>query len=386
MRFHVVSVPFTHTTDDFSSCAFTEKTRKFCMMMHSLGHEVYLYAGQKNEAPCTEHIYIVNEQERLDFLGQKHYTQGNYDFALPFWRKFNAGVAKEIGKRKQPKDFICIISGRANQSIEEAHPELMTVEFGIGYQGSYAKYRVFESYAWMHATYAQQAGNHDTNGFFYHDVIPSYFETHRFDLKVNKGEHLLFVGRLTERKGIMIAEQLAKETGRPLHVAGTGDLPPPADCVYHGVVGWRERNRIMGEARALICPTIYLEPFGSVAVEAQLCGTPAITTDWGAFPETVEHGVSGYRCRTMQEFVDAVDICHTLSPYAIRQRAVRKYSLEAVARMYDRYFHRLATLWGDGFYEKGWTKLCTSTMKTDPLEATSATVTPLAMHRRSGTT
>ena len=386
MRFHVVSVPFTHTTDDFSACAFTEKVRKFCMMMHSLGHEVFLYAGDKNEAPCTEHICCMSEHDRLENLDGKHYTQGSYDHSSEFWQQFSRTVIYQIGKRKQPKDFICIISGLANKIIGDAHPDLMTVEFGIGYPGSYSAYRVFESYAWMHATYAQQAGNHDTDGHFYHDVIPSYFETQRFDLQVNKGQHLLFVGRLTHRKGLQLAEQLAEATGRDLHVCGTGDMEPPKGCVYHGVVGWKERNRIMGNARALIAPTYYLEPFGSVVVEAQLCGTPAITTDWGAFPENVKHGVSGFRCRSMQEFIDAVDRCDELSPYAIRHRAHRKYSLEAVAIMYDRYFHRLMTLWGDGFYQRGWTSWATSSTQTDHSEETSGTVTQLATRHRSGTT
>lgn len=385
MRFHVVSVPFTNTTDQFSACAFTEKVRKFCIMMHDiLGHEVFLYAGDKNEAPCTEHISIMPEQERLDFLGPKHYTQGDYNYTLPFWRRFSGRAVGEISKRIQPRDFICIISGLANKQICDHFPANMAVEFGIGYPGSYSPYRVFESYAWMHATYAQQAGNHDTDGHFFHDVIPSYFEADRFPFSEEKDDYLMFIGRLTKRKGVQIAEEVAQATGKRLVVCGTGDLPVQDWWDYKGVVEWEERGRLMSRAQAVLVPTLYLEPFGSVAVEAQMCGTPAITTDWGAFPETVDQWLSGFRCRTLQEFIDAVHNAPYLDKHAIRKRALRLYSLEAVAQRYETYFERLMTLWGGGFYQrrKPWD---TSSIKTPTSEETSGTVIPLATPRKSGT-
>jgi hypothetical protein len=64
MRFHVVSLPHTNTTKDFTSCAFTEKVRRFCIMMTDLGHEVILYAGEQNEAPVTELVTCINEEQR----------------------------------------------------------------------------------------------------------------------------------------------------------------------------------------------------------------------------------------------------------------------------------------------------------------------------------
>ena len=65
MRFHVVSLPHTNTTLAYSACAYTEKGRKFCVMMHELlGHDVYLYGGEDNEAPCTEAISCISADER----------------------------------------------------------------------------------------------------------------------------------------------------------------------------------------------------------------------------------------------------------------------------------------------------------------------------------
>ena len=81
-----------------------------------------------------------------------------------------------------------------------------------------------------------------------------------------------------------------------------------------------------------------------------MTGTPVITTDWGAFTETVVDGVTGYRCRTFGEFVQAAKDAPQLDRQAIRDRAVATYSLEAIAPRYERFFHRLSQLWGDGWY------------------------------------
>lgn len=350
LRFHVVSLPHTQTTDAFSACAFTEKVRKFCIMMHKIcGHTVYLYSGEENEAPCNEHVTCISEEKRRAAVGDKHYCLARFDHSLPHWQSFNANAIAEIIMRAQPRDFICLIGGTAQQVIAEALPRLMTVEFGIGYPGSFAKYRVFESYAWMHTTYGAQRGA-DIDGVWYDAVIPSYFERDRFPFVQHKQDYCCFVGRLIERKGYRIAIDVCKALGMRLLIAGQGE--PPEYGEYLGVIGPQERGELMANARACFAPTVYIEPFGNVAIEAMSCGTPVIATDWGAFTETVIHGYTGFRCRTFKQFLDAAEAAPTLDPYVIRQHALSNYSLEAAAPKYDEYFRRLQTLWGDGWYSR----------------------------------
>lgn len=350
MRFHLVSLPHTHTTDAFSACAFTEKVRKFAIMMTNLGHEVFLYAGARNEAPCTEHVICISEEDRRKAVGDGHYCMASFDASLPHWRTFNGNAIRKIGKRIQQQDFICVIGGYSHKAIADAFPSHMTVEFGIGYPGTFAKYRVFESYAWMHTIYgAETRGNpHAADGNWWDTVIPGYLDPALFPFSAEKDDYLLFVGRLIDRKGHHIAAQVAERMGKRLVVAGQGT--PPPGCDYRGVVGPEERGRLMSRARAVFVPTLYIEPFGNVNIEAQACGTPVITTDWGAFTETVIDGVTGFRCRSFGEFTAAVEAAPSLDPHAIRRHAVEHYSLDVIGAKYERYFERLLTLWGKGWY------------------------------------
>jgi glycosyltransferase involved in cell wall biosynthesis len=351
MRFHVVGLPHTQVTLAFASCAFTEKVRKFAKMMHGLGHEVFLYAGDQSEAPCTEFVSCFTEAERKEACGGGHFIEAKFGADQPHWQRFNTRVAYEIRNRVQPHDFICLIGGTSNKPLAEKFPEIVVVEFGIGYGGTFAKCRVWESYAWMHTCYgAASKGNpNNVDGLWYDAVIPGYFEKETFPFRAEKDDYYLYVGRLTDRKGYRLAVDVCKKLGKRLIVAGHGT--PPDYGEYVGEVTPERRNELMAGATALFAPTFYLEPFGNIVPEAMFCGTPVITTDWGAFTETNIHGLTGFRCRSMAEFVSAVEDVKQLDPKKIRRHAVKNYSLQVIAQKYDDYFSRLQTLHTqDGWY------------------------------------
>lgn len=349
MRFHVVSLPHTQVTKDFANCAYTEKVRRFCMMMSNLGHEVLLYAGEQVEAPVAELITCIYEDQHEAACMGQHYTSASFDTNLPHWQIFNANVIREMTKRLQPTDFICLIGGYAHKPVADAFPEHLSVEFGVGYGGVFSKYRVFESYAWMHSIYAAHKNPTTVDGHFYDTVIPGYLEPEMFPLGSGDGDYYLYIGRIIERKGYKIAQEACERLGKRLILAGPGTGSGYGEFI--GPVGPEKRAQLMGGAIATFAPTLYIEPFGNVVIEAQACGTPTITTDWGAFTETNIDGVTGFRCRTLGEFMWAATAATKLNREAIREHAVTRYSLDVIAKRYEDYFTRLLTLWGDGWYD-----------------------------------
>jgi len=119
---------------------------------------------------------------------------------------------------------------------------------------------------------------------------------------------------------------------------------------YGPITGQKERSDLMRHAKCVIMPTQFTEPFGGVNVEAQMCGTPVISVNYGAFTETVEHGKTGFRCHTLGDFVQALKEVDKLDRKYIADRARSLYSLEAVGKMYDRVFQQIHNLHQGGWY------------------------------------
>lgn len=351
MRFHVVGLASTQTTIEYLTCAYTQKVRNFCKMMMSRGHEVFLYSGEQNDAPCTEHMVCISEASRAAACdGHFHNTKHSPD--APHWMKFNGCAIEHMRSRARTGDFLCIIFGLAQKPIADAlGGVLKTVEYGVGYHHTFAEHRVFESYAWMHTRYGAENGNSDRDGIFFDDVIHGYIDPDQFALADKKADYLLYLGRMIDRKGVLEAVEIAKATGRELIGAGPGTAP--SGMKHVGEVGCAARRTLLSLAHAVLMPTRYIEPFGNVAIEAMASGTPVITTDWGAFTETVWQGVTGYRCRSLQQYVDAVAMCgpEFMNPAAIRQHALSLYSMDVIGGQYEAYFKRLQSLWGKGYYE-----------------------------------
>ena len=349
LRFHLLANPNVQTTKAYSLDGFCIATIKFARILKMLGHTVFLYASEENEAPCDELITVITKEEQVTLLDGSPYQYAAFNERVPMWALANRRMAKEIAKRKEPKDFICTIGGASQKAVADAHPDLMTVEYSIGYVSSFSKYRVYESHVWRHCTHGFMD---DQQGRFYDAVIPYFFDPTEYPYRA-KEDYAVYVGRLTEKKGILIACQAAEAAGVKLKVIGHGDPRlVTRGAEYLGALPDDERNEVVAKAFVSINPTLYLEPFGATIVEAQLSGTPAVTTNFGAFVETVQHGKTGFRCDYLGEFVRGIHASRGLSAGYIRSRASSLYSLDAVAPQYQRYFERLMMLW-----DKGWDTL-----------------------------
>ncbi len=359
MRFHIPGIPHTVTNAAFISCAYTQKVYKLCSMLTKLGHEVYHYGCEGSNPLCTENVQIVSEELRCGFYPiNYHIEQFRYDTKDEFHAKFYQNCIEEIKKRQKPRDFLLCAWGWGHEPIARAFDaNIMIVESGIGYESTFSKFRVFESYTWMAHVYGL---NNIKNGNWYDAVIPNFFDPEDFTFSDQKEDWFLYLGRITHRKGIDIAVQTTKEIGAKLLIAGQGTLVNEQEMVcikdshveYAGFADLEKRRRLLSGAKAVFMPTYYIEPFGGVCIEAAMSGTPVISSDWGVFGENIVHGVTGYRCRTFDHFCWAANNINNIIPANCRDWALHNFSVDRVALMYQEYFEMLYNLWEEGWYTR----------------------------------
>jgi glycosyltransferase involved in cell wall biosynthesis len=356
-RFHVLGLPHTVSSKEYVACAYTQKVVKFAKMMTDRGHTVIHYGHEDSDLQCTEHVTVLTNKD-LEI------AYGNYDWRKNFftfntfdhaYQTFYKNAIEELYKRKQSNDFILPFWGAGVRPICDAHPDLICVEPGIGYAGGHwAKWKVFESYAIYHAYYGLNSVGTCMQDW-YDVVIPNYFDPDDFLYKPeNKKDYFLFIGRVYEGKGIDIAVQVTEKIGAKLIVAGQNpeNRKFPSHVEFVGYADTEKRKVLMSEAKAAFVASLYNEPFGGVQVECLFSGTPTITTDWGAFTENNIHGVTGYRCRTFDEFCWAAKNIHNIKYSDCRKFAIDNFSLERVSEMYEEYFKTVLDVYGkEGWYE-----------------------------------
>ena len=341
MRFHVLGLPHTVSSKDFNACAYTQKVVKFCKMMSARGHYIIHYGHEDSNVICNEHVSVITNEDWQIAYGDYDWRKNFFKFEVEdhAYKTFYKNAIEEVGKRKQPLDFILPFWGSGVRPICDAHSDVICVEPGIGYaEGHWARWKIFESYAIYHA-YCGLGNVGTCRQDWYEVVIPNYFDLEDFDYLEEKDDYFLFLGRVYSGKGIEIAIQMTEKIGAKLIVAGQNpdNMTFPNHVEYIGYADIETRKRLLSRAKGLIIGSMYVEPFGGVQVEALLSGTPTITTDWGAFTENNIQGVTGYRCRTFEDFVNAGKNIDKIKPSDCRKFA-EKFSLENVSLMYEKYF------------------------------------------------
>jgi glycosyltransferase involved in cell wall biosynthesis len=331
MKIHVLAIP----------------TKPTGLMDRMEAFSVHAYKYIKHLSPHFEMIHYGLEGSTVDCRHIDVAAHDNNDL-----EKFNRSAAQAIQKNKSPGDIIACFYGTENQLACDLNSDCQSLEPSIGYRTScvFAKYKAFTSYAHMHMFYGER--NMVNNPSWYDTVIPNPFTISEFDYQSKKHDYYVCMGRVVPEKGIHLAIQATQQLNRKLVIAG-----PATDLKHLGydkipdhveLVGYLEpkkRNELLGRAKALLGLTYYVEPFGNMVIEANLCGTPVITTDWGAFPETVFEGKTGYRVNDFKSLIQAM--INVESGVMINPRDCRfwgeRFSDEIVHEKHKAYLEKIIT-------------------------------------------
>lgn len=192
--------------------------------------------------------------------------------------------------------------------------------------------------SWMQRVYASQ-------GFSSRPVYNG-IPLEQYQFKAEKGDRLLFVGRLDSFKRPHIAIEVARKAGLGLDIVGGSFVHDTAymetikqacdgqQIQLHLDASHEEKIELYQNAKAVIFPSKMGEPFGLIVPEANACGTGVIASRDGAIPETIEEGVTGFICDSVDEMVEAMGKVDSIKPEACRQRVERLFSREVMAKNY----------------------------------------------------
>jgi glycosyltransferase involved in cell wall biosynthesis len=162
----------------------------------------------------------------------------------------------------------------------------------------------------------------------------------------------LALGRICPEKGFHLALDAARRARVPLLIGGTvfpyeehqryfaREVMPrlDRDRRFVGPLSTSARRRLLNSARCVLIPSLVAETSSLVAMEALACGTPVIAFASGALPETVEHGVTGFIVRTVEEMADAIARVDDIEPEFCRATARVRFSSERMVAQYvERY-------------------------------------------------
>lgn len=191
----------------------------------------------------------------------------------------------------------------------------------------------------------------------YMATVYNGINTRDFTFNEKPQDYLLYFGRIHPEKGTWESIQIARKAGRKLIISGLVQdeayfqqkikpLINDQDVIYVGNSGPAERDRLLGNALALLHPISFEEPFGLSVAEAMVCGTPVIAFNRGSMPELIEEGKTGFLVTDIDQAVAVVDKVMTLDRASISRYARLNFSRERMVEQYIEIYQKIISLKG----------------------------------------
>ncbi|HTW33436.1 MAG TPA: glycosyltransferase family 4 protein [Rhizomicrobium sp.] len=305
-----------------------------CDALVELGHEVTLFAAA--DARTRAHLVPVRDQSiRLDDAPLKS------DFAA------HLAMLSEVRHRQDAFDILHFHIDLLHFPFFEEHAErtLTTIHGRLDMKDLAGAYTRWPRYRLASVSDSQRAPLPEGN---WAATVQHGVPADLYRVSPNPdGDYLAFLGRISPEKRVDRAIAVAIRSGFRLKIAAKIDAVDRAYFHDHieslldhpliefvGEIGDAQKSKFLGNAKALLFPIDWPEPFGLVMIEAMACGTPVIAWNCGAVPEVVDDGVTGFIVDSEDEALSALEHVGSLNRLRIRHVFERRFSAIAMARRY----------------------------------------------------
>lgn len=198
---------------------------------------------------------------------------------------------------------------------------------------------------------AQQKPTPDLN---WTETIYNGIKLESFPFSSKPKKNLLFLGRLHEKKGVDIAIKVALKLKQNLIIVGSPykeeekfwreKVKPylqKKEIKYVGYVPYEKTFKYYGEAKALLCPIRWEEPFGLTFIESMACGTPVITFNRGSASEIIVEGKTGFIVKNTAAMIKAVKKIDQIDRRECRKHVEKNFTIEKMVDGYEKVYYKI---------------------------------------------
>lgn len=304
------------------------------------GHEVTLFATGDSETKAK--LVSVIDKHSPDYYPEALYY---LNIAEAFYRQDEFDI---IDCHVEEKGLVFTPFARV--------PVVTTIEFGLFLEDQLTLFKKFKDQNYISISDSVRQICPELNW-----VATVYNGIRVEDFQLNDGpkDYLLILGRVAKQKGIHYAIEVAKKMGMDLKIAGKVRETDPVDREYFekqvkphidgkqiqylGVVGYKEKIKLLENALALISPVDYIEAFGLTLIEAMASGTPAIAFDMGATGEIIKNGKTGFVVPhgDVEAMSEAVKKVNQIDRNDCRKYVAENFTVEGMVEGYEEVYRKI---------------------------------------------
>ena len=307
-----------------------------CDGLVQLGHRVTLFAAPGSRSSAT--VREVLARSYPDVIGQALYESDHVSRVLD--------MVDEMAEQGEPFDILHDHCGFTTVAIADRIPipviHTLHGPFTEDTSGFYSQHR---DHAWLVAISEAQRASAPADVEIA-GIVPNPIDVDNWPFKSEKQDYALWAGRFEDFKGAHRAIAAAQRANIPLVLAGP--IQPGQDeyfgreiephlgdqIRYVGEVGGNEKKELYANARTVLMPITWNEPFGMVMVESMACGTPVIAFAQGAATEIVQDQVNGYLVDDVSSMAAAIADLDRIDPAVCRESVAKRFSPDIIAKGY----------------------------------------------------